>query len=208
MESAAVGLRAHSGWAALVAVCLEKGEPVVLSRQRVHLVKTFTYSFRQPYHTAEKMPLPDGRKFISQVRAEAARLASSAVAEIQSKLGEAEYRLSRFGLLVASGRALPDLEKILAAHTLIHTADGELFREALSFAGKKHGLREFRLRERGLLGCGAESLCLSEGALLRRLAELGRGLGPPWSQDEKYAALAAWLALRERGVQGSRRKIA
>jgi len=93
MESAAVGLRAHSGWAALVAVCLEKGEPVVLSRQRVHLVKTFTYSFRQPYHTAEKMPLPDGRKFISQVRAEAARLACNAVQQVQSKLGEAEYRL-------------------------------------------------------------------------------------------------------------------
>ena len=208
MKSAAVGFRAHSGWAALVAVCLEKGQPVVLSRHRVHLVKTFNYSFRQPYHTAEKMQLPDGRKFISQVRAEASRLASSAVAEVQSKLGEAEYRLSRFGLLVASGRTLPDLEKILAAHTLIHTADGELFREALSVAGRKGGLRELRVREKGLLGCGAEALCLSEGTLLRRLTELGRGLGPPWSQDEKYATLAAWLALHERGVQGSRREIA
>ena len=208
MNSAAVGFRAHSGWAALVAVGLEKGQPVVLSRQRVHLVKTFNYTFRQPYHTAEKMPLPDGRKFISEVRAEAARLASSAVAEVQSKLGEAEYRLSRFGLLVASGRALPDLEKILAAHTLIHTADGELFREALSFAGRKRGLKELRVRERGLLGCGAEALCLSEGTLLRRLTQLGRGLGPPWSQDEKYATLAAWLALHEGGVQGSRREIA
>jgi hypothetical protein len=208
MKSAAVGFRAHSGWAVLVAVYLEKGEPVVLSRQRVHLVKTFNYSFRQPYHTAEKMPLPDGRKFISQVRAEAARLASSAVEAVQSKLGETEYRLSRFALLVASGRALPDLSKILTAHTLIHTADGELFREALSVAGRRYGLSEFRARERGLLGCGAEALRLSEGTLLKRLTELGRGLGPPWSQDEKYAALAAWLALRERGAHGSRRRIA
>ena len=29
MKSAAVGFRAHSGWAALVAVGLEKGQPVV-----------------------------------------------------------------------------------------------------------------------------------------------------------------------------------
>jgi hypothetical protein len=90
---------------------------------------------------------------------------------------------------------LPSLEKILAAHTLIHTADGELFREALRLAARKHGLKEFREREKNLLGRGAEALRISEGALLRELTELGRGLGPPWSQDEKFATLAAWLAL-------------
>src|SRR3974377_1583212 len=129
MRSAAVGFRAHSGWTALVTVCLEKNEPLVLSRQRVHLVKTFNYSFRQPYHTAEKMSLSDGRKFISQVRTEARRLAYRAIREVQANLGEANYQVTRCGLLRASGRDLPNLEKILAAHTLIHTADGELFRE-------------------------------------------------------------------------------
>jgi len=197
MKNVAVGFRAHSGWAALVAVCLEKDEPVVLSRQRVHLVKTFNYSFRQPYHTAKKMSLPEGRKFISQVRTEAGRLAHRAIREVQRNLDEAQYRLSHFGLLEASGRALPNLEKILAAHTLIHTADGELFREALSLAGRKHGLKEFREKEKNLLGRGAEALRTSESALLRELKVLGRGLGPPWSQDEKFATLAAWLALSD-----------
>ncbi len=55
MKQAAVGFRVHSGWAAVVAVCVEKGAPVVLAKQRVHLVETFTYEFRQPYHTAEKV---------------------------------------------------------------------------------------------------------------------------------------------------------
>jgi len=197
MKSVAVGFRAHSGWAALVAVCLEKDEPVVLSRQRVQLVKTFNYSFRQPYHTTEKMPLPEGRRFISQVRAEAGRLAYRAIREVQRNLEESQYRLSHFGLLMASGRALPNLEKILAAHTLIHTADGVLFREALSLAGRKHGLKEFREREKNLLGRSAEALRISESALLRELKELGRGLGPPWSQDEKFATLAAWMALSD-----------
>jgi len=99
--------------------------------------------------------------------------------------------------LMASGRALPNLEKILAAHTLIHTADGVLFREALSLAGRKHGLKEFREREKNLLGRSAEALRISESALLRELKELGRGLGPPWSQDEKFATLAAWMALSD-----------
>jgi hypothetical protein len=31
--------------------------------------------------------------------------------------------------------------------------------------------------------------------LMRRVTELGRSLGAPWSQDEKFATLAAWLVL-------------
>jgi hypothetical protein len=27
------------------------------------------------------------------------------------------------------------------------------------------------------------------------LQKMGRELGPPWTEDEKYATLAAWLAL-------------
>jgi hypothetical protein len=54
MKHAALGFRAHSGWTALVATSLEEGFPLVILRERFHLVKTFTYELRQPYHTAEK----------------------------------------------------------------------------------------------------------------------------------------------------------
>ena len=40
MKNAALGLRVHSGWTVLVAMCVETGEPVVLLRERVELVKT------------------------------------------------------------------------------------------------------------------------------------------------------------------------
>jgi hypothetical protein len=46
VKQAAIGFRVHSGWAAAVAVSVEKGAPQVLARQRVHLVETFTYEFR------------------------------------------------------------------------------------------------------------------------------------------------------------------
>ena len=55
-KRAVVGFRAHSGWTTLVAVSLEGSQPIVLCRERVHLVKTFDFKFRQPYHTAEKLP--------------------------------------------------------------------------------------------------------------------------------------------------------
>ena len=182
----------------MVLLTIEKGEPVVLSRERIHLVKTFNYSFRQPYHTAAKIPLDEGREFISRVKAESRNLAYRALRGIQAKLDEADYRLTHCGLLLASGRTLPDLETILAAHPLIHTADGELFREALSFASRKYGLKEFRIKERELFGSAAKLLRQREGALVQKVAEMGRALGSPWSQDEKYSALVAWLALRNR----------
>src|SRR5258708_19940132 len=83
-KQAAIGFRVHSGWAAAVVVCVEKGTPVVLARKRLHLVETFTYEFRQPYHTAEKMPQGQGREFIARMQAEARRLPYPPICDVQS----------------------------------------------------------------------------------------------------------------------------
>ncbi len=195
LKQAAVGFRVHSGWAAAVAVSLEKSEPVVLARQRVHLVETFTYEFRQPYHTAEKMLIGQAREFITRMQGEARRLAYRAIRELASRTQEQGVKLTRCGLLLASGRPLPALEKIVASHALIHTADGELFREALLHANARCGLVDFRIREKELLDRAENVLRLKSAALLRRVTELGRPFGSPWSQDEKFAALAGWIAL-------------
>jgi hypothetical protein len=194
-KQAAIGFRVHSGWAAAVAVCVEKGAPVVLARQRVHLVETFTYEFRQPYHTAEKMLDGQAREFISRMQAEARRLAYRAIRELASRTEEQGVKLTRCGLLLASGRPLPVLEKILASHALIHTADGELFREALLHASARCGLRVFRVKDKELLDHAAQAFSIKSAVLTSRVTELGRSFGSPWSQDEKFATLAAWLAL-------------
>ena len=194
MKDAALGFRAHSGWTALVAVSVSKGSPVVLARQRLHLVETFTYEFRQPYHTAEKMPLSGAGDFISRVRDEARRLAYRAIHEHQTDLQEQGYKLARCGLLLASGRPLPELSKVLASHALIHTADGELFREAILHASARCGLAATCIKERELLDCASQNFRLKPNDLARRLTELGRPFGSPWSQDEKFATLVAWLA--------------
>jgi hypothetical protein len=195
MKSAALGFRAHSGWTALVAVSVSKGAPSVLARQRIHLVETFTYRFRQPYHTAKRIPLDEARAFISRVQAEARSLAYHAICELQKSLHAQGYRLTRSGLVLASGRPLPSLPDILASHALIHTADGELFREALLHAGARCGLLSKTAKERELLNETSRVLRLTPSALTRRIADLGRPLGAPWSQDEKLATLIAWLAL-------------
>lgn len=197
MKQAAVGLRVHSGWSALVAVSLENDTPTVLSRERVHLVETFSYKFRQPYHTAEKLPLEKARVFIAGALSEAKRLATRALRSTQAELGRQGYEVERCALLLASGKTLPTLDRILLSHALIHTADGELFREALRGAFAQCGLEMTCIKDRELLDRGGQILRTNREKLLRRLTELGRALGSPWTQDEKYAALAAWLVLAD-----------
>lgn len=206
MKQAAVGFRVHSGWSAVVAVCLEKGKPVVLHRQRLQLVETFTYRFRQPYHTGEKMALAEAREFIAGVREKGRDLGYRAIRDLQVELEGHGYQVTRGALLLASGRPLPELEKILASHALIHTADGELFRECLLHASAHCGLAGVSLRERELLEQAAKALRAPRPSLLRRVTELGRPFGSPWTQDEKFATLAAWLALRA-SMKGSHKTI-
>jgi hypothetical protein len=198
MKSAALGFRAHSGWTALVALSVSTGAPHILTRQRIHLVETFIYHFRQPYHTAKRMPLDEARAFISRVQAEARGLAYRAICELQKSLHAEGYRLTRSGLVLASGRPLPNLPDILGSHALIHTADGELFREALLHACARCGLLSKTAKERELPDEASRVLRLTPNALTRRIADLGRSLGAPWSQDEKLATLIAWLALVSR----------
>ncbi|HEY6269547.1 MAG TPA: hypothetical protein VIX11_14680 [Candidatus Acidoferrum sp.] len=205
MKNAALGVRVHSGWAAAVAVCVEKGAPVVLVKQRVHLVDTFTYEFRQPYHTAEKMQLGQAREFIARMQAEARRLAYGAIRELASRTQEQGVKLTRCGLLLASGRALPELEKILASHALIHTADGELFREALLRASARCGLMGFTIKDKELLNRAGQVLRAKPNELMRRVTELGREFGSPWSQDEKFATLAAWFVSKDPAKKASKK---
>jgi hypothetical protein len=197
MKQAAVGFRVHSGWSALVTISLETGAPVVLGRERVHLVNTFIYKFRQPYHTAERMPIGEAGAFVAGARSEAKELATRALCSTRAELQKQGYELARCALLLASGRTLPGLEGILQSHALIHTADGELFREALRCSSEDCGLEMACIRERELLDRGVKTLRTKRDRLLRRMTELGSGFGSPWTQDEKYAALAAWLVLAD-----------
>jgi hypothetical protein len=195
MNRAAIGFRVHSGWAAMVAVSLENGVPVVVRRRKLLLVKTFSYTFRQPYHTAEKMPLGDAAEFVRGVAKESQELALAGIRTLQNELETVDYKLRGCAVLLASGRKLPEFEKILASHALIHTADGELFRESIRHSCARAKLPLAAIKERDLLAATAKCLNKRPEFLTRHVTALGKALGPPWTQDEKLATLAAWLTL-------------
>jgi hypothetical protein len=198
MKPAALGLRVHSGWAALVAVAGPLEAPAVLDRRRLELAEPSVPGSAQPFHAAEGRRLAKAEDIIKRCTAGARRLARGGLKATLDDLGAQGHAPVACGLLLAAGRPLPDLAAILASHALIHTADGELYRDALADAAGRCGLALLRVKERELLAHSARVLKVREETLLPRLAEMGRGLGPPWRQDEKLAALAAWVALVER----------
>jgi len=53
------------------------------------------------------------------------------------------------------------------------------------------------VKEKELFERGAALFRTPVSELEQRVQEMGKPLGPPWTQDQKYAALAAWMALEK-----------
>lgn len=191
-SEAALGFRAHSGWAALVAVASPVAEPVAVLRRRVVLSDKTP---RQPFHAAEGQPFAAAEELIRRSADEAGELADGAVRQAVADLRAMGHEAVASGLLLAAGRPLPGLRDILSSHALIHAAEGELFRDVLRQASRRCGLRLTEVGERELEEKAPRSLRSPQAVLQRRVADWGKALGSPWTQDEKRAALVAWLAL-------------
>ncbi len=195
MTKAAVGFRAHSGWSALVAVAAGARWPVVIDRRRIELADAAILGSMQPYHAAEPMKLEDAEACIQRSIDQARLLAQRALHAAIDELRKSGHEVAGCGILLASGRPAPALAVILASHPLIHTAEGELFRDALRYASERCKLPVTAVKERDLFERAAAELRIPSGELQRRVAEMGRAIGPPWRQDQKLAALVGWLAL-------------
>ena len=141
------------------------------------------------------MPPGDASEFVRGVETESRELALAGLRALEKELDSADYTVRGCALLLASGRKLPEFEKILASHALIHTADGELFREAIRHCCARAKLPLTAIKERELLAAASKRLNKRPEFLNRQVTALGKSLGPPWTQDEKLATLAAWFTL-------------
>ena len=192
---AALGCRSHSGWAAVVALAGPADSPQVIDRRRIEICNAGLRGSKQPYHTAEPMPFSDAQAFLERCARSTLPLATDALQATIGEIQERGYKAAQFGITLASGRPLPTLKNILASHALIHTAEGEFYRTALTNAARQCGLAILTIKERELYERASAHFRISGEQLEQRVTGLGKPLGPPWSQDQKYAALIAWLAL-------------
>jgi len=188
-ERATLGVRSHSGWAAYVVLAGNAREPKLVARDRMQLCDPTIKGSKQPFHEAEPMAFDRAEQFIQTCSSATAKLAGRAIAQIERKTP-----LRACCVLTAAGKPLPDMRTILASHALIHTAEGEFYRDAIAAACDRCRIAVRRVRERDMEN-ELQKLPVSAAVAKARVAEFGKQAGPPWTQDEKLAALAAWLML-------------
>jgi hypothetical protein len=192
----AFGLKAHSGWAVLVAVGLCGSEFHVIDRRRIELVRDQDAHWaKQPYHAAEGLHGDTARDIITRGVDAAHR---SAVREIQAALRrfcEPQYEIVACAVLVAD--PMPDwsTDEILAVHFRMHKAEGVLFPNALVRGARACGLDVIAIPEKQLNEHAERLLVRPMSSLMKKIETLGKSVGAPWGKDQKSAALAAMIGL-------------
>jgi hypothetical protein len=188
----ALGFRAHSGWAAMVAVAGTVDAPRVLDRRKIVIADPELAGSKQPYHAAAEIALAEAEVRIRQAIESSQGLAAEAIEVAIRALEREGHEVCGCAVLFGSGKPLPPLEAILASHALIHTAEGVMFREAIVWAAKQWKFPVSGIREKDL-----------DPEWLTRVSSLGKLMGPPWTQDQKFATVAA-LKLLETSARPDR----
>ncbi len=195
MKSAALGVRMHSGWGILVAISQDAQSAELVDRRSIVTVDETIPGAKQPYHYAARLEFPESEKYLANCAALSECLALAAIRELIEELGGRHYRIVGCALLLASGRVLPALPKILASHPLLHTAEGGFFRDAVRKACEHLSIPVTAIRERELEERAKTVFGNAANRVQRRISVLGSSIGPPWTKDHKTAALAAAMVL-------------
>ncbi|MBI3409428.1 MAG: hypothetical protein HY040_13890 [Planctomycetes bacterium] len=193
----AFGLKAHSGWAALVVLGTRGGELQVVDRRRMELVEKDVASWaKQPYHAAERLKAADARELVRRGIETARRIAIREMRTAIERADQAGNEVAACAVLMAE--PMPDwtVAEILAVHFRMHKAEGVLFRDALARAAKACGLSLFEIPEKPMAKHAERALANATNTLRKTIASLGKSVGPPWGKDQKDAALAALIALQ------------
>lgn len=192
----AFGLKAHSGWAALVVVGKRDGEFAVVDRRRIELVEENWA--KQPYHAAEDLEAKAARELVKRGVEAARRIAVREMRAAVKREQEKKNEVTACAVLVGSSMPNWTTDEILAVHFRMHKAEGVLFRNVLVQAAEKCGLKSVAIPEKLLIEHSMKALSTSQSGLLSKIAVLGKTVGPPWGKDQKDAALSAIVALQGR----------
>lgn len=202
MKPAALGFRVHTGWAAMIAVTPgESALPTILDRRRVEMIAG-TDPHRFAYHAAAKLTLDAAQQFVLETEKIALSRAKDGLAAALRDLREKGYEVVASGTIARNRPFSSPLEATLRSHSLLHAAEGELFRQAIIGGSEARGVPVTRVPARELYPQAVRHLGISLETLRARLAELGREVGKPWAQDQKESLLVALLASGKSAFDG------
>jgi hypothetical protein len=192
----ALGFKAHSGWAALVAVGESGRDLEVIERRRVELTDEGQLWAKQPYHAAEDLEPNEAREVVKSGIASARRVARMRLHETIKRIQKHGNRVMGCGVMVPEPMLEWSIDEILAVHFRMHKAEGVLFPDALCRAAEAAKLATHPIPEKRLESFVEQTLGSPLDVLTQAAAGLGKTIGPPWGKDQKWAAMAAIFALR------------
>ncbi|MGB6676909.1 MAG: hypothetical protein WBE44_09485 [Terriglobales bacterium] len=192
----------HSGWGVLVAVSGDANSIEVVERKRIVITDPAIPGANQPYHHAaglgtSELGFRESEKYLASCATVSERLAFTAIEEVVRAFERQDYRVVGSAVLLAAGRPLPPLAKILGSHPLLHTAEGQFFRNAVIQACQRLKLTVAEIRERELADQAKTAFGSAASRVERSIATLGSSIRSPWTKDHKAAALAALLILAQ-----------
>ena len=191
----AFGIRAHSGWAAVVGIARCDDGFALSERCRIELVEQPWA--KQPYHAAQKLTPALARDTVARGIEAAHAIAAREMRALIRRQQERGHDVIACALLVGTAMPTWSVDEIIAVHFRMHKAEGVLFRDALASATDACGLRLVAIPEKQLESQATRAFATPLSRLAKKVATLGKAAGAPWGQDQKEAALAAMVALKK-----------
>jgi hypothetical protein len=193
-QSAALGFRVQSGWAAVVLLTRSAYLPQLCDVSRVELRDPRLPETRQPYHAGMGNLETDCTTLKRRERVVRCS-AQQSLATLLVGYRQKRYRIKRAALVVGSQI---DPTTIANPHIRAHALEGRLFRSAVEETLHDQAIRTDVLLERDAYPSVAARLKQSSDNVKRAILDLGRSApakGGPWRAEQKLAALAALFAL-------------
>jgi hypothetical protein len=180
----------------MVAIGTSGSDLQVIDRRRIELIEDGELWARMPYHAAEELEPDEAGRLIERGIESAYRVAAARVQDAIDRLRGHKYEIAGCGVLVPS--PMPDWSAgdILAVHFRMHKAEGVLFPDALCRAAEACNVPLAAVPEKTLEEYAAQALGMPPEGPSKMIAELGKPVGPPWAKDQRNAALAAVIALK------------
>src|SRR5215472_10818133 len=194
-QTAALGFRVKSGWAAVVLLMKPTHAPQLSDVSRVELSDPRLPETRQPYHAGMGKLETDSRKLNHRERI-VRTISQQSLTKLLTTYEQKEIRIRRATLVVGSQI---DPAEIANPHIRAHALEGRLFRSVVEQTLHDYEICTEILVERDAYASVAARLKQSVDDVKRSMENLGRSAAAnagPWRAEQKLAAVAALFALR------------
>jgi hypothetical protein len=175
VQTAALGLRVKSGWAAAVLLRGPASSPRLGDVRRIDLSDPRFPETRQPYHAAMGKLEMETRKVNRRIDA-VRRIAKKSITTLLARYRGKRYTVKSASLVVGSQI---DPDSIANPHIRAHAFEGQLFRSVIEEALQTHRIRTNILIERDAYRQAAAKLKQSNENVRRVLQNLGRDTEAP-----------------------------